>query len=213
MKGSRIFTKELAFEWVLLTVGCVIYAVSIIMIDDVNIIPGSFLGIAVALNKAISLPTGMVNLLLNIPLMIIVTRKLGVKVLVYTIFIMVTTSVLIDLWTPVFPSLPITNVYILSAVGGLCMGVGAGMLIRAKGTMAGTTALTLLIQRKLQRLSFGTILFAVDSLIVLTGTIIVGDWRAIPYSLLYSFCCAKMMDVVICLGVKKAELKEDASEG
>ena len=80
------------------------------------------------------------------------------------------------------------------------MGIGAGMLIVAKGTMAGTTALTLLLQRVFRKLSFGTILFAVDSLIVLTGAMIVKDWKAILYSLLYSFCCAKTMDLVIGIG-------------
>ncbi len=196
---DRIITREHCNEWLLLVLGCIIYSLSTVLIKGANIIPGSFLGIAVALNHAFGLHTGLVNLLMNIPVMILVTRKLGAKVLAYTIFIMVLTSVLIDWWSPLFPAVTM-NIYLLSVIGGVTMGIGAGMLIVAKGTMAGTTALTLLLQRVFRKLSFGTILFAVDSLIVLTGAMIVKDWKAILYSLLYSFCCAKTMDLVISIG-------------
>lgn len=77
------------------------------------------------------------------------------------------------------------------------MGIGAGMLIRAGGTMAGTTALTSLLQRKLVKVRFGTILFALDCMIMLTGAAVLKDWKAINYSAIYGFVCAKMMDVVI----------------
>ncbi len=109
------------------------------------------------------------------------------------------TSLLIDWWSPKFPEVR-WNVYLLAGTGGIAMGIGAGLLILAKGTMAGTTALTLLLQRVFKKLSFGTILFSADSLIVLLGSIIVGNWKAILYSLLYSFCCAKTMDIVIAVG-------------
>ena len=187
--------KEYAVEWPLLLIGCVIYALSTAPIRDVDVIPGSFLGIAVALRKALGFPTGLVNLLLNIPIMLLVTRRLGVKVLTYTVIILAGTALLIDWWSPLFPAFG-WNVYLLAAAGGVTMGVGAGLLILAKGTMAGTTALTLLLERVFKRLSFGTILFAADSLIVVIG----GNWKAILYSLLYSFCCAETMDVVLHIG-------------
>lgn len=199
MEGERHF-RELSVEWLLLLTGCVIYAASTVLIRDVDVIPGSFLGIAVALHKALGFHAGRVNLLMNIPVMILVTRKMGVKVLIYTIFIMAATSLLIDLWMPYGPDMRGWNVYLLSALGGVIMGIGAGLLLLAKGTMAGTTALTLLLQRVLRKLSFGTILFCIDSLIVLLGSAVVHNWRAILYSLLYSLCCAKTMDLVLLVG-------------
>lgn len=192
--------NELASEVLLLIAGCLIYAASTALIKDVDVIPGSFLGIAAALNKALGFPVGMVNLLLNIPVMLLVTRKLGPKVLLYTVIIMCSTSVLIDLFSARLPEMSGLNVYLLSLAGGLSMGLGAGLLILAKGTMAGTTALTLLIQQRVKKLSFGTILFMIDSLIIVLGVIIVKDLKAVIYSLLYAFSCAKMMDVVIYFG-------------
>lgn len=201
MNRTNTINKEITVEWALLVVGCVIYSLSTVLIKDVNVIPGSFLGLAVAANKIWNVPTGLMNLLLNIPVMILVTRKMGMKVLIYTCFIMAFTSLLIDWWSPLFPAL-VANPFLLAILGGVTMGIGAGLLILAKGTMAGTTALTLLIQRVLRTWSFGTILFCADSLIVLIGSLIVKDWKAILYSLLYSFCCAKTMDLIICFGDK-----------
>lgn len=190
-------SKPLYKEWILLLVGCIIYSASMTVIKGVNVIPGSMLGIAVAVNRAFGIQIGLVNLLLNIPIMITATRKMGLKVLVYTAFIILLTSVLIDWWVPIVPDMPVTNPYVLAGVSGIIMGLGAGLLIRAGGTMAGTTALTLLLQPVLKKLSFGTILFLMDAVIVLMGTIVVGDRKAVVYSLLYSFCCAKVMDMVI----------------
>lgn len=194
--------RERTIEITLLIIGCVIYALSCVLIKDVAVIPGSFLGIAVTANKMTGVPVGMTNLLLNIPVMVLATRKLGPKVLIYTVFIMTATSLLIDWWSPLFPVIR-GNAYWLSVAGGVSMGLGAGLLILAKGTMAGTTALTLLVQKVLTRFRFGTILFAMDGCIVLLGAVIaVGDWRAILYSLLYSFSCAKTMDLIMILGQK-----------
>lgn len=190
-------SKLLCKEWILLLVGCIIYSASMTVIKGVNVIPGSMLGIAVAVNRAFEIQIGLVNFLLNIPIMITATRKMGLKVLIYTAVIILLTSLLIDWWVPIIPDMPVTNPYILASVSGSIMGIGAGLLIRAGGTMAGTTALTLLLQPVLKKLSFGTILFFMDAAIVLMGTIMVGDWKAVVYSLLYSFCCAKVMDIVI----------------
>lgn len=192
--------KDVAIELSLLVIGCIIYAASTALIKDADVIPGSFLGIAAAMNKAFGFPVGLVNLLLNIPVMLLVTRKLGPKVLAYTVFIMCFTSMLIDLFSSWLPPLASLNVYLVSLAGGLSMGIGAGLLILAKGTMAGTTALTLLIQPVLKSFRFGTILFFIDSMIIMFGVLIVKDMRAIVYSLLYTFSCAKMMDIIIYFG-------------
>ena len=206
MRICKSSPRELEIEWSLLILGSVIYAVSTLWIQNVNVIPGSMLGIAVAVQKITGFPSGTLNLLLNIPIMLIVTRKMGTKVLVYTVFILVCSGTLINAWSASFPMLPIHNVYALAVIGGVTMGIGAGLLLVAKGTMAGTTALTLLITRVVRRPSYGTILFLMDSCIVVIGSVMVGDWHAILYSVMYAFFCAKTIDVVVGLR-EKVQLK------
>lgn len=194
-QGLKIRTVK---EWAYLSTGCLIYGLSTVLIEDVNVIPGSFLGIALSANKVFGVSAGTINLLLNIPVMILIAKKLGAKVAGYTVFILICTSVLVDRFTAAFQA-PVWNVYILAALSGVIMGVAAGLLIAADGTMAGTTALTRVIKSSVTGFSFGTIQFILDGLIILSGTILLQDWRAIPYSMLYSFCCTSAIDAVLAL--------------
>ena len=189
--------KRLCGEWVLLISGSIIYAISAVWILNVNIVPGSMLGIAVAAHKVWGIQPGVLNLLLNVPIMLAVTRKMGLKVLIYTVFIMTTTSVLIDSWSIYAGAFQTQGPYVIAAISGVVMGVACAFLILAGGTMAGTTALTLLITGHCSCLSYGTILFCLDSCIILTGSLVIGDWGVVPCSLMFDFVCAKTMDVVM----------------
>ncbi len=196
MNMEKDFFKQCCYDLLWLTVGCILYAVSTVWIKDVNIIPGSCLGIAVAVNKVTGFPSGTLNLLLNIPIMVVVTRKLGKKTLFYTLYILAFSGVLIDLLTGVLPMLIFKNPYILSVIGGGIMGIGAGILLAAKGTMAGTTALAVILQKRIKKFSYGMLLTSMDVCIVLFGSIILKDFRAVPYSVLYTISCNFMIDRV-----------------
>jgi len=197
---SEVLQKDRMKEYLMLLIGCILYCASLLFVNRISVIPGSMLGIAVVSNAVLGTPIGLVNLLLNIPVMVFVTRRYGRKILIYTILIMVGTSLLIDLWEPFFPDPGIRNVYLISVIGGIVMGLGAGLLIRAGGTMAGTTALTLLIREKFPDIHYGTILFGMDACIMLLGAILLKDWKAVIYSTIYGLLVSKMMDVVIDFG-------------
>lgn len=195
VKGRR---ARLAYELCLLAAGCVIYALSMVYVNQIEVIPGSMLGLAVTANSLFGTPIGAVNLLLNVPVMLLVTKKQGVKVLAYTVIILAGTSALMDLWawmTPEGGGGPL----LVAAAGGVAMGLGAGMLMAAGGTMAGTTALALLVKKRAARLSYGTILFAMDCTIMLACALALRSWSAILYSALYGFVVAKVMDAVMWL--------------
>ena len=140
-------SRRALYEWALLIIGCLIYALSMEYVNQIQVIPGSMLGIAVTANHLLGTPNGLVNLLLNIPIMILITRKQGPKILIYTAFIMAFTSLLIDTFSWMTPLFTFIGSIPTALIGGVTMGIGAGLLIAAGGTMAGTTALTLLIQQ------------------------------------------------------------------
>ncbi len=187
------------YELTLIAIGCIIYALSMTMIEPIELIPGSFLGIAVALHKLFDTPSGAVNLLLNIPVMILCAKIFGKKTLYYTILIMAATSVLIDLFSIFAPDKPYMNGAVIALTGGFVMGVGAGLLLAAGGTMAGTTALSKIINQKFPRLSVGNILILLDMAVILTGCAILRSVSALLYSVLYTLACSKTIDLVIFL--------------
>ena len=188
--------KDFIYEMLLILVGCIIYAVSMVIVDPIELIPGSFLGVAVILHKLVGTQTGMVNLILNIPIMLLCFKVFGQKMLYYTILIMIATSSLIDLFMAFAPGNVSLPPLILAVSGGIVMGVGAGLLLIAGGTMAGTTALARILQSRCEKITVGNALIIMDSAIILAGSILLHSWIALLYSILYTVFCSKTIDLV-----------------
>lgn len=188
--------KQLSKECLLLVVGCILYAVSTVLIGPAQIIPGSVLGIAVICNTIWGVPVGVVNLLFNIPIMALCALRFGRKIVIYTILILLGTSGLIDLGMTLFPVLSLQDPWVLSVLGGWLMGVGAGLLMRAGGTMGGTTAVVRLLKGRFPGLNVGQALTLMDSVIVISGAILLHNPGTLLFSLIYTAVCAKTIDVV-----------------
>lgn len=180
----------------LLIAGCMLYVLSTILISPVDIVPGSVLGISVVAHNLLGVSIGTVNVICNAPIMILCTMCFGKKILIYTILIILSTSALIDWCLPVFPATLIQNGLVLAIAGGFIMGAGAGLLMRAGGTMGGTTALGRILQRKFPGMNMGTALFVMDAAVILTGTVLLRSFTGLFYSMVYTLVCSKAIDIV-----------------
>lgn len=185
-----------AKEAVILMAGCLFYVLSALLINPVAIVPGSVLGVSVVAHELLGMPIGMVNLLCNVPIMIFCTRCFGKKILVYTIVIIVTTSVLIDWWLPFFPVVLSQHGLMLAALGGVLMGLGAGLLMRAGGTMGGTTAIGRILERRYPGMNMGAALFIMDTTVILAGVVLLKSFAGLLYSVVYTLICSKVIDMV-----------------
>jgi uncharacterized membrane-anchored protein YitT (DUF2179 family) len=184
-------------EILLILVGCIIYTLSIIFINQVNIVPGSVIGIAVICNMTLGAPTGIVNLILNIPILIISTKLIGKKILLYTLLTLFVIFLLIDMCSPLSIYVPSWNPIVISILGGLIMGIGAGILLKAGATMGGTTAVARLIQLKYPAFKIGNALILMDGVIIICGVIFLKDYMALVYSILYTVVCMKTIDLIL----------------
>lgn len=192
-------------ELFLIAIGSLIYAISMLTIDPVDLVPGSFLGVASVLHKLIGTPIGMVNLICNIPVLVLCLKFFGQKMLYYTIIIMAGTSGLIDLLSVWAPHTVYMPVWLIAAAGGTVMGIGAGILLVAGGTMAGTTALARLIQKKYTSWSVGNLLIIMDSAIILLGALLLRNPLSLVYSIIYTLFCSKTIDLVYRIQKKVSE--------
>ena len=188
--------KNVMKEIMALAAGCILYAVSAALINPVDIVPGSVLGISVVAHSLWGVPVGMVNFICNVPIMIFCTMCFGKKILIYTIAIIVSTSALIDWWLPLFPALFAEHGLLLAVLGGAFMGIGAGLLMRAGGTMGGTTAIGRLLQKKNPGLNMGNALFIMDTMIILVGVFLLKSLTGLLYSIIYTFVCSEIIGMI-----------------
>ena len=180
----------------MLVIGSIFYVLSTIMINPVDIVPGSVLGISVVAHALSGISIGTVNLLCNAPIMVICTLCFGKKILIYTIAIIGATSAMIDWWLPLFPAILVQHGLLLAILGGFLMGMGAGLLMRAGGTMGGTTAIGRILQRKYPDMNMGRALFIMDTVVILAGSILLMSFTGLLYSIVYTFVCSKVIDFV-----------------
>ena len=146
LRASSIFS--LGWHIFLLTLGAIISAFGVIVFEaPFKIAPGGISGVAIILNYVIHTPIGLVILIGNIPIQLLAYRMLGGwRVIAATVYAVALYSILIDVLPPFAP---INHDIFLNAVfGGIVGGIGAALVLRAGGTMGGTSTLGRILQQR-----------------------------------------------------------------
>jgi uncharacterized membrane-anchored protein YitT (DUF2179 family) len=83
-----------------------------------------------------------------------------------------------------------------SIFGGVLVGLGLGLIFRAKATSGGSDIIAMIIA-KYTRLPLGMLMIYVDSAVVLLGLLVFQDWKIPLYSWIVIFITGKVIDIVI----------------
>ena len=164
-------TKKI-FNWVTMLVACVIYSLGIALFLSPNAIaPGGMSGVAIIINKLSGLPTGMMIIILNIPLLIAGFFVVGRWFLIKTITSIAVSSFLIDLWPKIINDhIPVTEDKLLAGIAGAVLsGIGIGLIFRCGGSTGGTDIIAKLMRRFVPGVKTGTIFLVVDSMIIIAS--------------------------------------------
>ena len=186
----------------LIIIGCFIGASAYPLFLVPNAIaPGGITGIGTVLNHLFNWPVGLTSLILNIPLFLIGFRSMGKGFVYRTLIATVMFSLLIDLLH--FPS--ITNNPLLASVfGGVILGLGLGLILRANATTGGTDLLAQVVHRKYPYITVGVFLLSFDFAVILLAGFSLGAEQAM-YAMICVFVYTKMLDVILAgLGTDKA---------
>jgi len=161
-----------------LSLGAIIVAIGFSMFQvPFNLAAGGITGIAIIIRKFIDLPTGVLVLLLNIPMVTIGFHFLGRwRFLVRTIFTVLIFSLATDLIAHLVPkymdTYPLTSNMLLGSIyAGLITGIGSGLIYRAGGTIGGTSIISRIVQRK-TGIPLSQVYLIVDGSIILVAAFI-----------------------------------------
>ena len=129
-------------------------------------------------------------------------RIFGVKTIVAALLtpaIMNTMTLMIgeDPSTMLGGNINLSNDLIIACIfGGILIGAGVGLIIKTRATSGGTDIVAMLLSR-FAHMTFSNGILLVDSLVVIFGIAVLGDWRLPLYSLVTIFVSARMIDYVI----------------
>lgn len=199
IQKDKIFSLRWIKNYSMILIGAFIMASGFVLfITPYKIVPGGVYGISIVLHYLIGTPVGMMALAFDIPLTLIGIKVLGPRFGVKTVVGFLATAIFMDTITYFYGSEPlVANDPLLSSIfGGLFIGVGLGLIFKAKATSGGSDIVAMIIG-KYTKLPLGQLMIIVDSLIVLVGLIAFQDWKIPLYSLIVIFITGKVVDVIL----------------
>lgn len=156
-----------------------------------EIMSGGISGISLIISLLTPFNAGLVNFLLNLPILVIGYLKLGRTFIFLSIFSVVVTS-LAMFYLPIYA---LSHEPLLSCVfGGVIGGVGVGLILRASGSTGGFDIIALLLTR-IKDISLGNLFFIMNGLVVLVSGFLF-TWDLAFYTLISIFVGSKVVDTI-----------------
>ena len=197
VKDKR-FTLTWFVNYAMILIGSAGMAVGyVFFIVPHKIVPGGVYGLSIIIHHLFGLPTGLMALVLNIPLVIWGIRELGPRFGFKTILGLLVTSGMIDLLTHYWPHNAVSEDVLISAVfGGVCIGAGLGLIFKAKATTGGADIVAKILQKKTGS-PLGRNIIMIDGIVVVAGIIAFKEPAVALYALVTIFVTGRVVDAVL----------------
>ncbi len=200
---KKINPKKLILDVLITLVGCILYAVAIVLFTSPNhIAPGGVIGVSTLLNYLFDfLPIGTLTIVVNIPIFILGAVAIGWKYLSSSIVCSVVSAVIMD-GLDILVNEGIVKPYVgegilAAAFGGLICGVGIALIFSRGGSTGGTDIVARVLHDKLPHVSQGTFMLLVDAVVVLTSAFVYGDVEYALYAIICIFMFSRAIDTVL----------------
>ena len=186
------------WDYLVITAGCAVYAIAFHIFYQPNAISmGGFTGVSQIINRFIpALPVGTLTLVLNIPLLALGLKKMGLQILARTVFATTVGSLLIDV-VALFGAAAPMDPLLASLYGGVLLGVSIGLLMKVSATTGGTELLARLLKFKLHHLSIGKLCLVIDVTVVTIYAITFQSIHNALYGVIAMYVCSIAMDMVV----------------
>lgn len=199
IQKDKLFSWKWIKNYSLIIIGAFIMASGFVLfITPYKIVPGGVYGISIVLHYILGTPVGAMALAFDVPLTIIGIKVLGPRFGMKTVVGFLSTALFVDTLTWVYGTQPLVegDALLSSIFGGLFIGVGLGMIFKSRATSGGTDIVAMMVS-KYTKLPVGQLLIVIDSVIVVLGLLVFGDWKIPLYSLIVIFIAGKVVDIIL----------------
>jgi hypothetical protein len=186
--------SKLLFRSFFVTIGALFVSLALeIFLVPNKIIDGGIVGISIMMSFLTGLKLELFILILNLPFLYLGYKKIGKNFVITTLFgiCMLSLGTLFLYNVPI----PTDNPLLASLFGGICLGIGVGLVIRHGGSLDGTEILGILLNKRTP-FSVGTIVMFLNVFIFSTAGFVFG-WDKAFYSLIAYYIASVMIDLTI----------------
>lgn len=183
-------------KFLYLTISAIIFGVGISsFIDPNNLAPGGFSGIAIILSRIVSLDTGILLLILNIPVIIIGLIKFGAKFMLLTSYCIVASSFAIRVMASFAPATG--DVLLGAVVGSALVGVSVGIALRNGASTGGMDIVVKLLRIKFPHLKTGRLYLIADAVVIGASVFVFGNLDSALYAGIGLMVNSFVLDIVL----------------
>ena len=197
---EKLFTRRWFSAYGQILAGALLIAAGyVLFITPYKVVPGGVYGICIILHHTWGLPVGLTALAFNIPITLLALKVLGPRYGAKTVAGFILTSFFIDGLTFLVGEDPLKigdEILMSSLYGGVMIGLGVGLLFRARASCGGTDMVAMMLSKK-TRLPVGRLMIYVDSAIVLMGLVAFKDWHIPLYSWVVIYITGRAIDMIL----------------
>lgn len=193
--------NENVLNYIYIIIGTTILAAGInVFFAKFKLVTGGVAGIAIIIQYiaekyyGIGVPLWFTNIVINIPLLIIARKLKGREFVGKSMFAAAYLSFAL-FYTSFIPA-PEVDILLVSIFGGVLVGTGLGLVLRASASTGGTDLAANIIKVYLKDISIAKIILAIDSIIILTGAFVFGVQKAM-YALIATYIVTKVIDGIL----------------
>ncbi len=195
--------KELLYDVLFDILGSFLYATGIYcFFESADIAPGGVSGIAIMVKHLSGFPVGLFSVIVNIPLLIVASRKISGRFVLKSVKSLLIGSFIIDvIVTPFFP-LYIGDRMLASVFGGIFTGIGMAAIFMRGSSTAGTDILSILTEQRFPHIQIGTAMLVIDFVIISISALVFKNIESALFGLVAIFCQTRVIDIAV-YGINK----------
>jgi uncharacterized membrane-anchored protein YitT (DUF2179 family) len=184
-----------AYRLGLIAAGSLVWAAAInaILVPS-DFVAGGFTGLAIVIHYGFpALPLGAVFAALNVPVFVLAYRSIGKRFFFYSLAGMAMLTAWLEV---VHPPVLLAEAPVPAAVaGGILAGLGAGMILRSRGSCGGTDVIAVTAARGWS-IPPGAVYLSFDSGVMALATLVIPLERVI-YTLIFIFVMSRVVNLVV----------------
>ena len=189
----KTFLIDLGYD----IVGSFIYALGIYTFAKAsNFAPGGISGLAIIANYLWNMPIGIVNIILNIPLIIISYKIVGRAFMLKSFKTMLINTIFLDL---IFPLIPMYTgqPFMAALFSGVFIGAGLALFYMRGSSSGGTDFLIMTLRVLKPHMSIGMLTVLIDVVVIVLGWPVFGSVDSILYGFIASFATSIVIDKIM----------------
>lgn len=186
--------RQLVIDYVLIVLGTFLGGIAFNWFFlPYSLAPGGVTGISTVLAHYLPLSVGALSFVINVPLFALGWKNVGWRFALRSFIAMTLMSVFIDI---IAPQDMAGNAALASIFGGVALGVGLGLVVRAGATTGGTDMAAQMIHNIIGFLPVATVLLMIDAAVVSVAALTFGVEAGL-WALITLYVASKAMDMVI----------------